>query len=84
MIALLLLRNWILMIEDEYATIDSRHVRLPAPTTSESDTNHQLKCDLMHLVNVVSIFSLIKYLIAFVFLSLHLDKLSKSSKIICL
>jgi hypothetical protein len=54
MIALLLLRNWILMIEDAYATIDSRHVRLPAQSTAES--NQQLKCDLMHLVNVVSWF----------------------------
>jgi hypothetical protein len=54
MIALLLLENWILMIEDEYATIDSRHVRLPARSTSESN---QLKCDLMHLVNVVSCFN---------------------------
>lgn len=53
MIALLLLQNWILMIEDDYMTIDSRHVRLPAQPTSE--TNQQLKCDLMHLVNVVSI-----------------------------
>jgi len=56
-IALLLLRNWILMIEDAYETIDSRHVRLPSPLTSESNTNLQLKCDLMHLVNVVSFFS---------------------------
>ncbi|CAF4576562.1 unnamed protein product [Rotaria sp. Silwood1] len=54
MIALLLLQNWILMIEDAYATIDSRHVRLPAQLTSESGTNQQLKCDLMHLVNVTN------------------------------
>ena len=54
MIALLLLQNWILMIEDSYVTIDSRHVRLPAPSTGE--WNHQLKCDLMHLVNVVRYF----------------------------
>lgn len=53
MIALLLLRNWILMIEDAYSTIDSRHVRLPALPTANS--NQQLKCDLMHLVNVVSL-----------------------------
>ncbi len=42
------------MIEDAYATIDSRHVRLPAQSTGES--NQQLKCDLMHLVKVVSYF----------------------------
>ncbi|CAF0909770.1 unnamed protein product [Adineta steineri] len=54
MIALLLLKNWILMIEDAYATIDSRHVRLPAQPSSESGTNLQLKCDLMHLVNVTN------------------------------
>ncbi len=54
MIALLLLENWILMIEDAYATIDSRHVRLPAQPTGEA--SQQLKCDLMHLVNVVSSF----------------------------
>lgn len=54
MIALLLLQNWILMIEDAYAKINSRHVRLPAQPTSGSNTNPQLKCDLMHLVNVVS------------------------------
>ncbi|CAF3548136.1 unnamed protein product [Rotaria sordida] len=54
MIALLLLQNWILMIEDAYATINSRHVRLPAQLTSESGTNQQLKCDLMHLVNVTN------------------------------
>ncbi|CAF1103994.1 unnamed protein product [Adineta ricciae] len=54
MIALLLLQNWILMIEDAYATINSRHVRLPAQPTSESNTNPQLKCDLMHLVNVTN------------------------------
>ena len=53
MIAVLLLRNWILMIEDDYATIDSRHVRLPARSTSGSNKSQQLKCDLMHLVNVV-------------------------------
>ncbi len=52
MISLLLLGNWILMIEDAYSTIDSRHVRLPAQSTSES--NQQLKCDLMHLENIVS------------------------------
>jgi hypothetical protein len=52
MIALLLLENWILMIEDAYATIDSRHVRLPAQSTGES--NQQLKCDLMHLVKVIN------------------------------
>ncbi len=57
MIALLLLRNWILMIEDAYEKIDSRHVRLPAKQTSE--LNQQLKCDLMHLENVVSCFQLI-------------------------
>lgn len=51
MIALLLLQNWILMIEDDYVSIDSRHVRLPAQSISE--THLQLKCDLMHLVNVV-------------------------------
>jgi hypothetical protein len=54
MIALLLLRNWILMIEDAYEIIDSRHVRLPAQPTPES--SQQLKCDLMHLVKVVSYF----------------------------
>lgn len=54
MIALLLLQNWILMIEDDYVTMDSRHVRLPARPTLES--NQQLKCDLMHLVKVVSLF----------------------------
>ena len=54
MIALLLLQNWILMIEDDYVSIDSRHVRLPAQSTSEN--NQQLKCDLMHLVNVVRYF----------------------------
>ncbi|UJR26209.1 hypothetical protein I4U23_007552 [Adineta vaga] len=54
MIALLLLRNWILMIEDAYATIDSRHVRLPAELKSDLNTNPQLKCDLMHLVNVTN------------------------------
>ena len=59
MIALLLLENWILMIEDVYVTIDSRHVRLPAQTNSDGD--QQLKCDLMHLVNVVSYFNGIKY-----------------------
>ncbi len=52
MIALLLLQNWILMIEDSYATIDSRHVRLPAQRSSEM--KHQFKCDLMHLDHVVS------------------------------
>lgn len=52
MIALLLLENWILMIEDEYAMIDSRHVRLPSPKASNE--NQQLKCDLMHLVNVIN------------------------------
>ncbi len=56
MIALLLLRNWILMIEDAYATIDSRHVRLPAQSPSDANSNQPLKCDLMHLVNVVSVF----------------------------
>jgi hypothetical protein len=54
MIALLLLENWILMIEDAYETIDLRHVRLPAKPTLESNKNQQLKCDLMHLVNVVN------------------------------
>ncbi|CAM4747225.1 unnamed protein product [Rotaria magnacalcarata] len=54
MIALLLLQNWILMIEDAYATIDARHVRLPALPTSDSGSTQQLKCDLMHLVNVTS------------------------------
>jgi len=45
------------MIEDAYEKIDSRHVRLPAKQTSE--LNQQLKCDLMHLENVVSRFQLI-------------------------
>ena len=53
MIALLLLRHWILMIEDDYTTIDSRHVRLPARHASAANTSQQLKCDLMHLVTVV-------------------------------
>ena len=56
MIALLLLQNWILMIEDAYATINSRHVRLPAQLTSEFNTNQHLKCDLMHLVTVVNLY----------------------------
>lgn len=55
MIALLLLQNWVLMIEDDYATISSRHVRLPKLPDIDNDKNQQLKCDLMHLVNVVSI-----------------------------
>ena len=58
MIALLLLKNWILMIEDSFETIDLRHVRLPAKLTLQSNINQQLKCDLMHLVNVVSLFDL--------------------------
>ena len=58
MIALLLLKNWILMIEDAYETINSRHVRLPAKFTFQTNINQQLKCDLMHLVNVVSLFTL--------------------------
>ena len=54
-IALLLLKNWILMIEDAYEVIGgSRHVRLPAYQRTKNQLNSQLKCDLMHLVNVVS------------------------------
>jgi hypothetical protein len=66
------------MIEDAYETIDSRHVRLPSPLTSESNTNLQLKCDLMHLVNVVSFFSSFIYSIIY-----SIDKLYKSCSTLC-
>lgn len=76
MIALLLLENWILMIEDEYSMINSRHVRLPSPKTSNE--NQQLKCDLMHLVNVVIFFEICGNRL----LIFELDKLCKSSEIV--
>lgn len=50
-IGLLLLNNWILMIEDDYEVIgNSRHVRLPA----SRQANSHLKCDLMHLERVIN------------------------------